>query len=109
MRTTDIISTPTFPLYRNFIANYTAGAIIPGYLVTTVGANGVKGYQNIALVYIGGVEMALKWTLSVAVQLRSVNTLVYSPDYECQALPLMAPFRTANSANIMIRRTYVHL
>lgn len=91
-----------------FFDDYIAGRIQPGYSVMTIGANGVKQYQNIGKARLYGGEIAIGITLNEHVNFNSINTYTRSEDADGYALPLIAPFQSINTVHVQINGYHVH-
>ena len=83
-------------VFGYYMTNYIAGVSLPDYKVMTIGANGVKEYQNIASALLTGVELAFQVPLTGSFTFSSSNTYTYGSDKEKRALPLISPWRSVN-------------
>lgn len=80
-----------------FFSDYIAGRVLPDFSVMTIGANGVKQYQNIGNASLIGGEFVLAIQLGKQLRLRSSNSYSRGTDAEGNALPLISPFQTVNT------------
>lgn len=96
-------------IFRYFIQDYIAGAILDGYSTMTIGASGVKQYINIPSASLYGGEVALKWEPVAGLSLSSLNTFTRGSDKEGSALPLIAPFKTVNAVDYNLRKTFFRI
>jgi iron complex outermembrane receptor protein len=80
--------------YVALIKNYIMGKHLPSLSVMTIGARGVKQYENYATALLGGIEASL--IASPLPRITMITTLKYATgrDNEKAALPLIAPLRT---------------
>jgi len=91
-----------------FFSDYIAGRILPDYNVMTIGANGVKQYQNIGKATLYGGELAVGMQLSEQVRFSSVNTYTRGQDADGYALPLVSPFQSINTVFTHVRGYHFH-
>lgn len=91
-----------------FFSDYIAGRILPDYRVMTIGANGVKRYQNIGGAALYGGEAAIGLSLNKSLRFSSINTYTHGEDAAGYALPLVAPFQSTNSVHAQIREYHFH-
>ena len=96
-------------VFRYFIKDYIAGAILHGYSTMTIGASGVKQYVNIPSARLYGGEFALKWIPVEKLILTSLNTFTRGSDEDNFALPLIAPFKTINSVDYNWHKNFFRL
>lgn len=96
-------------VFGYFINDYIAGSILDGYSTMTIGASGVKQYVNIPSARLYGGELALKWKLAERLILTSLNTFTRGNDNEGFALPLVAPFKTINSVDYNLQKTFFRI
>ena len=87
-----------------FIQNYITGLQKSGYSVMTIGANGVKQYQNLQSALITGMEASVQLKLTPGLQFSSNNTYTYGVDDEGRALPMISPFKTVNQADYNVKK-----
>ena len=95
------ISYNSYPFYVSlkgfgyFFKNYIAGFVEPG-LTPTMGARGVKRYQNISSATMYGGECTTIWQPFSQVSLSSINTYQAGLDGNHNALPMISPFHSTN-------------
>jgi len=83
--------------FSYFFADYIAGTILPNYQVMTIGAKGVKQYQNIGRAKLYGGEAALRISKGDFAAFSSVNTYTCGVDNDSFSLPLISPFVSVNT------------
>ncbi len=83
--------------FAYFFTDYIAGRILPEYSVMTIGANGVKQYQNIGNARLIGGELSIGIRIDENLRFRSSNTYTRGTDQDGYALPLISPFQTVNT------------
>lgn len=93
--------------FSYFFSDYIAGRILQNYQVMTIGANGVKQYQNIGTAKIYGGEATLRITQSEYLGFSSINTYTRGVDENGFSLPLIAPFSTVNTLYSNFKGYYV--
>ncbi len=79
--------------------NYIAGKPLAGYSVMTMGANGVKQYDNIASALLYGAEATVQVQPFSFLNIKSSNTYTRGHDVHNNALPLIAPFKSVNTVS----------
>lgn len=85
--------------FRYGFSDYITGRIVPGYQEMTIGANGVKQYDNIPTAQLYGAEAAIRILFNPRLALHSANTFTIGEDHEGYALPMISPFRSLNSVH----------
>ena len=85
--------------FAYFIENYIAGLQKADYSVMTIGANGVKQYENLRSASLTGMEASVQLRLLPTLYFSSANTYTYGEDYNGRALPMISPFKTVNQAD----------
>ncbi|HTN06370.1 TonB-dependent receptor [Agriterribacter sp.] len=80
--------------------NYIAGKPLAGYSVMTMGANGVKQYNNISRAVLYGAEATVVMQPFSFLNIKSSNTYTRGRDANNNALPLIAPFKSANTVSV---------
>ena len=83
--------------FRYGFTDYVTGRIVSDYQEMTIGANGVKRYENIPSAQLYGAEGGLRVLFHPKLILHSTNTFSIGKDYEGHALPMISPFRSLNS------------
>lgn len=86
-----------------FFRNYIVGALLPDYSVMTIGAYGVKRYENIGSARLYGASLNLVWSPVSDLKLSSNNTYTEAKDRAGNWLPLIAPFRSVNTINYQLK------
>lgn len=79
-------------------SDYITGKPVSGYSVMTMGATGVKRYANLSSAILYGAEATLNAQLLSFLNIKSINTYTRGEDGDGHALPLIAPFKTVNTA-----------
>lgn len=92
-----------------FFSDYIAGRILPGYSVMTIGANGVKRYENMGRATLYGGELAVGLELTKGLRFSSVNTYTRGEDADGYALPLIAPFQSINTVHAQLAGYHFHM
>lgn len=85
-------------VFANSFSNYITGLVIPAYSNMTIGADGVKQFDNIPGALLTGGEVSLKWQPIQRLSLQSVNSYTYGVDNDGGYLPYIPPFKSVNSA-----------
>lgn len=84
-------------LFGYFFENYIAGTKRLDYSAMTIGATGVKQYENLDHASIVGGEVKLTYAIRKNLVFSSQNSISYGTDNEGKALPLIPPFKSMNS------------
>lgn len=87
----------TVALFNNQIQNYTLGKYRSELSVMTIGANGVKVYEQIAHASLRGFEIGLSTVLLKNLQLISNARYTEGTDDNNNPLPLISPFKLTSS------------
>lgn len=95
--------------FSYFFNDYIAGQILSDHQVMTIGALGVKQYQNIGQAKLYGFEQALQISLHPFWTLSSTNTYTRGLDHRGHALPLIAPFTSTNGLHFQKKDYYAHV
>jgi len=84
--------------FSSYLQNYIIGKTISGLSVMTIGANGVRAYQNIQSATISGAESSLNYQFANR-HLTLNNTLkwLYAYDNNKNPLPLISPLKSTTS------------
>lgn len=84
-------------VFYSYVSNYIIGVVDNNYSTMTIGAKGVKVYQQAAWAEIAGSEASVQWKLPANVTL--VNTLRFTiaQDDDKQAFPFIAPLKNIGS------------
>ncbi len=85
--------------FAYMFSDYIAGKYVPGYSVMTIGALGVKQYNNVSSAVLYGAEASLTAQPVSFLTIKSVNTYTRGQDADGNALPLIAPFKSVNTVN----------
>lgn len=80
--------------------NYIAGKPLAGYSVMTIGANGVKQYNNISSAVLYGAEATVLIRPFSFLSISSITTYTRGQDANNNALPLIAPFKSVNTVSL---------
>ena len=81
--------------------NYIAGKPLAGYSVMTIGANGVKQYNNISSAVLYGAEATVLIRPFSFLSINSINTYTRGQGDNNNALPLIAPFKSVNTLHLI--------
>ncbi len=84
-------------LFGYFFDNYIAGTKRLDYSAMTIGATGVKQYENLDNATIVGGEVKFRYSIMKNLLFTSANSISYGVDDERKALPLIPPFKSTNS------------
>lgn len=84
-------------LFGYFFENYIAGTKRLDYSAMTIGATGVKQYENLDHASIVGGEVKLTYAIRKNLVFSSQNSISYGTDDEGKALPLIPPFKSMNA------------
>ncbi len=95
----------SFTPFASKVSNYIFGIYQPSFTAMTIGARGVKAYNNIAYVYMAGIESGFIYKASHDIQFISTFKYNYGEDNNGCPLPLIAPIRIVTS----IRKQFKHL
>src|SRR5690554_7067846 len=92
-------------VFANPFSNYIIGLVIPAYSNMTIGADGVKQFDNIpgALLTVG--EVSLKWQPIQRLSLQSVNSYTYGVDNDGGYLPYIPPFKSVKIGRASCRES----
>jgi iron complex outermembrane receptor protein len=80
-----------------FFRNYIAGVVVAD-MTSTMGADGVKRYQNLSTANIWGGELTARFDPVKSLSLSSINTFQQGTDNNGNPLPLMSPFHSTQKA-----------
>jgi len=83
--------------FANSFNNYIIGVLLSDYSNMTIGAEGVKQFDNISNAFQTGGEMTVKWSPIKALTVQSVNSYTYGIDDLGGYLPYIPPFKSINS------------
>jgi len=83
--------------YHYAFKDYIVGSILPDYQVMTIGATGVKQYQNIPDAQLSGAELSFRIQALKNLEWISTSSYTYGQDKWGNALPLIAPFTNNNT------------
>lgn len=88
--------------FYSHISHYILGVVDPAYSTMTIGAKGVKVYQQTGWAQMGGAEASVQWKM--ASRLALVNTLRFTvAEHESgEALPFIAPLKNIGSLRYAI-------
>lgn len=95
--------------YAYFFQNYIAGVILKDYSAMTIGASGVKHYENIGAAVMTGVEGTLRWQIIEGLELNSISSFTYGRDEVQHALPFIPPLKTMNTLTYKWKETFVNV
>lgn len=90
--------------YATVIHQYITGVYQPTLSSMTIGANGVKSYQQIPRVFIAGVEAMIIAKPSSSLDLVSTSKFSYGKDYQNNPLPMIAPLKNTTSLRKIINK-----
>ncbi len=79
------------------VSNYIFGVYQPSFTAMTIGARGVKSYENIPYAYMAGIEAGFIYRASHDIQFISTCKYNYGEDNSSSPLPLIAPIRIVTS------------
>lgn len=80
-------------------SDYIAGRPLQGYSVMTIGARGVKQYNNVSSAVLYGAEASAAVQPFSFLTIKSVNTYTRGQDAGDNPLPLIAPFKSVNTVS----------
>lgn len=83
--------------FVNSFSNYITGLVLPEFSNMTIGADGVKQFDNIESALLTGGELTLKWNPIKVLTVQSVNSYTYGIDEVGGFLPYIPPFKSINS------------
>lgn len=84
--------------FSTYLQNYIIGRTITGLSVMTIGASGVRAYQNIQSATISGAESSLNYQFANRhLTLNNTFKWVYANDNNKTPLPLISPFKSVSS------------
>lgn len=89
-----LLFSPQVYAYR--FADYIVGRLHADYSVMTIGASGVKQYQNIPNAVLYGGELAVRWRPTQTLEAQSTTSVSYAYDNNNQLLPLIPPLKSIN-------------
>ncbi|MGB0914966.1 MAG: TonB-dependent receptor plug domain-containing protein [Crocinitomicaceae bacterium] len=92
-------------LFGYFFQDYIAGVKRSDYSAMTIGASGVKQYENLDNAMIVGGEVRFQWELVKDLVFFTNNSLSYGEDHEGKALPLIPPFKSVNTIKYTWNKT----
>src|SRR5690554_1937813 len=88
----------SFEVFANSFQNYITGLFLPSFSSMTIGADGVKQFDNISSALLTGGELTLKWNPIEKLTVQSVNSYTYGIDEKGGYLPYIPPFKSVNTA-----------
>jgi iron complex outermembrane receptor protein len=83
--------------FANSFTNYITGLVLPEFSNMTIGADGVKQFDNISDALLTGGELTVKWNPIKVLTVQSVNSYTYGIDETGGFLPYIPPFKSINS------------
>ena len=83
--------------FVNSFTNYITGLVLPEFSNMTIGADGVKQFDNISNALLTGGELTVKWNPIKSLTVQSVNSYTYGIDESRSFLPFIPPFKSINS------------
>lgn len=83
--------------FYNYISQYIMGIINPNYSTMTIGAKGVKVYQQTGWAQMGGGEASAQWKLSSDFQLANTLRATIARQQTGDPLPFIAPLKNIGS------------
>ncbi len=84
-------------LFYSYISNFILGVVDPGYSTMTIGAKGVKLYQQQVCARMGGMETSLQGSLSARLVLVSTLRFTLAQGTNGEPLPFIAPLKNVGS------------
>lgn len=83
-------------LYTYYMPDYILGIVKPEYDAMTMGAVGVKFYENINYALLSGMEAGFSIKIVKNIKVLSDFTYTYGRDYRGNALPLIPPLKNTS-------------
>lgn len=93
--------------YASRVNHYILGRHEPSLSVMTLGAKGVKQYENIDHALLAGAEGSVVYNLLPQTQIVSTLKYAYGQDDKGRALPLIAPLRNISSVRHYFSRLWL--
>lgn len=96
--------------FHNYINNYVQGGIRPDLSVMTIGAEGVRSYNNLSYAKMIGIESHLNYRFfHQGLTVNQTLKWIKGTNMEGQPLPLMAPLKAITSARFNHKHYFVQL
>jgi iron complex outermembrane receptor protein len=96
--------------FHNYINNYVQGGIRPDLSVMTIGAEGVRSYNNLSYAKMIGMESHLNYRFfHQGLTVNQTLKWIKGTNMEGQPLPLMAPLKVITSARFNHKHYFVQL
>jgi iron complex outermembrane receptor protein len=99
----------SFTSFATKIDNYILGIHQPVFNAMTIGANGVKTYENIEFAYMAGMEAGVFYKAEHKFQFISTFKYNYGTDNNSEHLPLVAPFKNVTSIRKQLKHWAMQL
>lgn len=93
--------------YVSRVSHYILGKHMPALSVMTMGAKGVKSYQNIGVALLSGAEGSLFYTPFSQTQITATIKYAYAQDGNGAALPMIAPLRNITAVRQQINQLWL--
>lgn len=93
--------------YVSKVSHYILGKYQPELSVMTIGAKGVKAYQNIDFAILAGVEGSVTYNPLPHTQIVSTIKYAYAQDEQGAALPMIAPLRNTTAVRQQFNRLWL--
>ena len=90
--------------YHAFVQNYIVGVWNPNLSTMTMGANGVKKFENLAHASISGIELTGIFKLNNPIDIISTLRYTKAQDQNKQPLPYVSPIKNLNSIRYLLNQ-----
>lgn len=91
------------------INDYIYGVVNPSFSAMTIGAHGVKAWQQLDNATLTGVESSLAWKPVPALDIISTISWTSGRDKNGTPLAMIAPFRNSNSVRYQFSRLFIQV
>jgi iron complex outermembrane receptor protein len=95
--------------FYSYLTHYLLGVIDPSFSPMTIGAKGVKVYQNLPQANLYGAEAALQWKITGGLALVSTLRSTVASDNKGKPLPLIPPLKNITSLRYAINKVFAQL
>ena len=96
-------------IFGMHLPNYILGIVDEEIDAITLGANGVKVYQNLPYAQMTGFEFDFSWITTNWLKINTAFSFTYGIDNEQNALPLIPPLKNTTAIQIDHRKSHFNL
>lgn len=95
--------------FYSYLTHYLLGVFDSSFSAMTIGAKGVKLYQNLPHASLYGAEASLQWKLTTGLALVSTLRYTLASDNNNEPLPLIPPLKNITSLRYVGNRVFAQL